>query len=228
VLITTTSLGLRPSTAATLAMRLAATAAHLRPRRALLLMWRSLLTRRRLRTRGRLTTTTTATIELASGRLRRTRPLSRRHVVHLPLLRSTLGSGASIGLRRTLVVSHIYVRLLGVPTARSTARLRAAGSRRTVVMATRKGVRLPAARFTPARAPAIRFGARSSAMRLTASARRPVIPPRHLRRGLATASSTTVQIATARSATWPVIANRRRAVTFHAASAARPIIARRR
>jgi hypothetical protein len=88
VLVTATALWLWPSATTTLAARLATTPTNFRPRRALL-MWRSLLTRRHLRPRDRLTTAaTTTTIELASRRLRRAGPLSRRHVVHFPRLRS--------------------------------------------------------------------------------------------------------------------------------------------
>ena len=88
MLVPAATLRLRPS-AATLVVRLATTPTNFRPRRTLW-MWRSLLTRRHLhlRSRGRLTTAGTATIELARRRLRRARPLSRRHVVHFPRLRS--------------------------------------------------------------------------------------------------------------------------------------------
>jgi len=90
VLVTAAALRLRPSAATILPARLATTPTNFRPRRTLR-MWRSFLTRRHLlhlRSRGRLTTAATATIELAWRRLRRARPLSRRHVVHFPRLRS--------------------------------------------------------------------------------------------------------------------------------------------
>jgi len=86
VLVTAAALRLRPSAATILPARLATTPTNFRPRRTLR-MWRSLLTRRHLRPRGRLTAAATATIELANRRLRRARPRSRRHVVHFPRLR---------------------------------------------------------------------------------------------------------------------------------------------
>ena len=204
MLVTTTALRLRAS-ATTLAVRFATTAVGFRSRRALR-MWRSLLTRSHLLPRG-LLPATTATIELTSRGLRRsTRPLSRCHVVHLicARLRRTCGSTATIRLRRTLVPSHIYVRLLRVPTASATADLRTAGSRRAVIVAASKGVRLAtAAHFTAA-----------------TSARWTVVAARHVSGRLTARRCATVEVRAAR----PIVMYGRGAVALDACSAARPII----
>ena len=215
VLVTATALRLRAS-ATILAVRLATTTVGFRPRRALR-MWRSLLTRSlltrsHLRPRGRLPATT-ATIELTSRGLRRsTRPLSRRHVVHLigARLRRTWGSTATIRLRRTVAATHIYVRLLHVPTTSAPSDLRAAGSRRAVIVAASKGVRLAtaargAARFTTA-----------------ASARWAVVAARYVSGRLTARRCATVEV----RATRPVVASCGAAVGVCASNAAtRPIVA---
>jgi len=137
--------------------------------------------------------------------------------------------GNSATIPRRIAVGHIHVRLLSVPAAKTTADLRAAGSRRAVIVAAGKGVRLTAA-------------ARATAARLTtaASARRTVVPSSHMCSGLAARGSTTVKVAarsiattrsgvaTAGGATRPVIAHSRSAVTLRARSATRPVIAHSR
>ena len=135
------------------------------------------------------------------------------------------GKSATIPLR-----IHIHVRLLSVPATDTTADLRAAGSRWAVIVAASKGVRLTTA-------------ARAATARLTtaASARRTVVPSGHMCTGLAAGGATTVKVATARSvattgsgvatarsATRPIIAHSRATVTLCACNATRPVIAHSR
>ena len=157
------------------------------------------------------------------------------------------GIPATISLR--IALGHIHVRLLSAPAAKTTADLSAAGSRRAVIVATSKGVRLT----TAARATA-------ALLTTTASARRTVVPPGKICSGVAacrwaamevtrpvvatgvgaavgfcasratarSVATTGSEVATACSATRPVIAHSRATVTLYACSATRPVIAHSR
>ena len=126
------------------------------------------------------------------------------------------GKSATISLR--IAMGHIHVRLLSVPATDTTADLRAAGSRRSVIVAASKGVRLTTT-------------ARATAARLTTatSARRTIVPSGgHMCSGLAAGGSATVKVATTCSATRPVIADSGSTVPLYACSTTRPVIANSR
>ena len=152
------------------------------------------------------------------------------------------GIPATISLR--IAVGHIHVRLLSAPAAKTTADLSAAGSRRAVIVATSKGVRLTTAAL----------------LTTTASARRTVVSPGQTCSGVAprrwaamevtrpvvaigvgaavgfcasratarSVAATGSEVAAACSATRPIIAHSRATVTLYACSATRPVIAHSR
>jgi hypothetical protein len=112
----------------------------------------------------------------------------------------------SATIPRRIAVGYVHVRLLSVPATDTTADLRAAGSRRAVIVAASKGVRLTT-------------GARAAAARLTtaASARRTIVASGHMCSGF------TARHRAAMGVTRPVVATGGRVAT--ARSAARPVIA---